>query len=314
MQTTKAKLTGLLTVGALFVGAFLFMSAYYTIETGTVGVLSTFGKYDPEEKSPGLHLKVPIFQSIKVFDVKMQTVNYNGPRDEPDFVGVINKPSIEVLDDKNLRIGLDLTVQYTPDPSRADEILATYGFNYFEKKLNAIIRTIVRDAASKYAAENIATERQSLGRSIKLELAKSFEALPFSLNEVALRNIVLPRIVTEKIEQVQQAKQEEQRLAMVKKQIEQEQLIKETQAQTKLIEVTTAAKAEAEKRKIEADAQAYKIKIEAEAVAKANEMIAKSLTPNLVTYKGLEVWNGVMPQTLMGSEGGVSALISVPQK
>jgi len=48
----------------------IFFSAHYTIETGTVGVLSTFGKYDPQEKQPGLHLKIPLFQQIKVFDVK----------------------------------------------------------------------------------------------------------------------------------------------------------------------------------------------------------------------------------------------------
>ena len=314
MPTTGKKLTIVFSSISFLLAIFLFFSAYYTIETGTVGVLSTFGKYDPEEKEPGLHLKVPIFQTIRVFDVKLQTVNYNGPNDAPDFVGVINKPSIEVLDDKNLRIGLDISVQYTPDKTRADEILATFGFNYFEKKLNAIIRTIVRDAASKYAAETIATERKSLGNTIKVELSRAFDELPFIVNEVALRNIGLPRIVTEKIEQVQQAKQEEQRLAMVKKQIEQEQLIKGTQADTKLIEVTTAARADAEKRKIEADARAYSVLKEAEAVAKANDLIARSLTPSLVQYRGIEAWNGVMPTTLLGGDEGISALISVPNK
>lgn len=309
----KGAKASVLTLLLIVFGASLFFSAYYTIESGTVGVLSTFGEYAEDESEPGLHFKVPLFQKVHVFDVKLQTVNYHGRKDAPDEPGVINKPQIEVLDDKNLRIGMDVTIQFTPDKSRANEILAKFGKNYFEKRLNAIIRTIIRDIAGNYQAESIATERAELGKTFRAELIKAFETLPFMVNEVAIRNIVLPKIVTDKIEQVQQAKQEEQRLAMVKKQADQDQLIKQTQAQTRLIEITTKAKADAEKRKIEADAKAYAVLKEAEAIAKANTMIAKSLTPELVQYKGLEIWNGVMPTTLLGNEG-ISTLISVPGK
>jgi len=219
---------------------------------------------------------------------------------------VQGQAQITVLDDKNLQIGTDLTVQYTPLPDRADEILAVYGPNYFDKKLNAIIRNIVRDVAGKYQAETIASERERLGDEISMRLNQAFTELPFKLNEVALRNLVLPRIVTEKIEQVQQAKQEEQRLAMVERQAQQEQLIKTTQANTRLIEVTTQAKAEAEKRKIEADARAYAILKEAEAIAEANKKIAKSITNVLVQYNTVEKWNGVMPQTVATGGGKVA--------
>lgn len=273
----------------------------YTIETGTVGVVSTFGKYDPDEAQPGFHLKVPFIQTVHVLDTKLQTANYLGSQQRNAGPGVINNPRITVLDDKNLQIGLELTVQFIPIPDQADEILAKYGKNYYDKKLNAIIRNVVRDVAGQYQAETIAARRAELGNAVKTRLAKELEGLPFRLREVALRNILLPKVVTTKIEQVQQAKQEEQRLAMVKKQAEQEQKIKSTQAQTRLIEVTTQAKADAEKRKIEADAKAYSVLKEAEATAKANRLIAESLTTELVRYRAIEQWNGVMPSTLLGA-------------
>lgn len=304
MQKLKFGIISVLIIGLL--GIYLVGASFYTIESGTVGVLSTFGEYSEEEAQPGLHWKIPVVQTVRVFDIKMQTVNYFGRQDAPDEHGVINKPQITVLDDKNLQIGTDLTVQYTPIPDRASEILAVYGRNYFDKKLNAIIRNIVRDVAGKYQAETIASERERLGEEIAMRLNLAFAELPFKLNEVALRNLVLPRIVTEKIEQVQQAKQEEQRLAMVERQAQQEQLIKTTQANTRLIEVTTQAKAEAEKRKIEADARAYAILKEAEAIAEANKQIAKSITNVLVQYNTVEKWNGVMPQTVATGGGKVA--------
>ncbi len=107
-----------LAIPALVLVMLAFM-AVYTIESGNVGVLSTFGKYDPEEKEPGLHLKLPFVQTVKVFDVRLQTVNYKSAKDLPDQGGVINKPAIEVLDNKNLPIGVELTVQFTPDKKEA---------------------------------------------------------------------------------------------------------------------------------------------------------------------------------------------------
>jgi regulator of protease activity HflC (stomatin/prohibitin superfamily) len=304
MRNLKAGSAFIVVIGLITI--FLVGSSFYTIESGTVGVISTFGEYSEEEAQPGLHWKIPVVQSVKVFDIKLQTVNYIGHRDDPDLPGVINKPQITVLDDKNLKIGTDLTIQYAPMASRANEILAIFGPNYFDKKLNAIIRNVVRDVAGQYHAETIASQRVELGNAIRAQLLDEFEGLPFTLREVALRNLELPRIVTEKIEQVQQAKQEEQRLAMVEKQAQQEQKIKTTQANTRLIEVTTQAKADAEKRKIEADARAYALLKEAEAIAEANRMIAKSVTPVLVEYNTVEKWNGTMPQTVMTGNNKVT--------
>ncbi len=298
-------------VGAVLVLIFLF-SAIYTLESGTVGVLSTFGRYDPVEKQPGLHLKLPFIQSVHVFDVRMHTVNYKSKEDEADQSGVVNKPAIEVLDNKNLPIGVELTVQYTPNQDQAAEILTRYGANYFEKLINPIVRDVVRDVIGKYQAEKIAADRTAIANEIRAALGDKFGELPFQFHDVAMRNIILPPIVLKKIEEVQLAKQEEQRLEMVEKQAEKNQKIKTIEANTRLIEVTTQAKAEAEQQRIEADAKAYRIMKEAEAIASANQLIADSLTDKLIQYKSIEKWNGTYPATLMQGEGK-GLLVQLPQ-
>lgn len=283
----------------------LAFSAFYTIKSGTVGVVATFGEFGREVSQPGLHYKVPFVQSVYVFDVKMQTANYKGGRDQGSMQGLYIKPHIEVLDAKNLPIGIELSVQFTPIGERANVILEKYGNNYYEKLINPLVRNVVRDVVGGYLAEDIANKRGEIGKQIIIMLNKSFEKTPFMLNNVALRNIKLPAIVLKKIEEVQLAKQEEQRLGMVEKQARKEQEIKTIKANTKLIEVTTQARAEADKQRIGADARAYQIEKEAEAVASANSMIAKSISQQLIDYKAIERWSGNYPSTLMGGDQGV---------
>ena len=57
------------------------------------------------------------------------------------------------------------------------------------------------------------------------QLFHIFVSLPFFLHAVQIRDIELPKIVRSKIEEVQLAKQEEQRLAMIEKQAAKNQLI-----------------------------------------------------------------------------------------
>jgi len=287
-------------------------SATYTVETGTVGVLSTFGKYQEEPVMPGLHIKLPLIQKVHILDIKLQSANYIGRQDIPDKRGVINKPYISVLDNKNLPIGIDLTVMYTPDAHEGSNILGKYGVNYFDKVINPNIRDVVRDVIGKYPAEQIAADRTVISGELKSRIDKKFEKLPFVLNEVSLRNIQLPKIVLKKVEEVQIAKQEEQKLAMVENQAKKKQRIQTIQANTRLIEVTTKAKAEAEKQKIEADAKAYKLKVEAQAIAEANGLIAKSITDELINYKAIEKWTGMYPKLLMqGSD--TNAILQLPK-
>lgn len=291
-----------------FMTILVLMGSFYTIETGYVGVVSTMGKYNTDEAQPGLHFKVPVVQKIIKFDVKMQTANYD-KRSHEGQKGVIDKPSITVLDDKNLPIDLDVSVQFMPKPDQADIILSKYGKNYFEKKMNPIIRNGIRDVVGQFKAETISVNRNELGEKVKDRVKKDFEGSEFIINDVVIRDIRLPKVILQKVEEVQKAKQEEQRLAMVEKQAEKQQKIKTIEAQTHLIQVTTKAKAEAEQKRIAADAEAYAVLTKAEAQAKANNKLSKSLTSELIKYREIDRWDGVMPKTLLQGDKSPSTLL-----
>ena len=303
------KAVGILVAFLLLIG--VLSQGVYTVNSGTVGVLSTFGEYSDDVQLPGVHFKIPVIQAVHVMDIKMQTANYHNQSDMTDRNGVLQRPRILVLDSKNLSIGMDITVQFTPEADKGKQILSTYGTNYFEKLINPIVRDVIRDIVSQYQAEEIAFKRSKISSELNVTLAKKFETLPFHLNDLQLRDIDLPQIVRQKIEEVQLAKQEEQRLAMIEKQAVKNQSIKTIEANTKLIEVTTQARADAEKKRIEAEAKAYQIAKEAAAVAEANQIIAKSLSADLLRYESIKRWNGEYPKMLLGGQNGL--LLQLPQ-
>ena len=304
---TPFRISGLPSLGLvlLLVAGFAFWSSFYMVKDGTAGVVSTFGKFNDEESLPGLHFKIPFVQTVEIKDIKMQTVNYRGQsaagydEDTRARDGVYQRPRVTILDSKNLPIGIDISVQYTPDATRMSEILRDYGHNYFDKKINPIIRDVVRDVASGYDAEDVSKNRAQIGMAMKSKLTEAFDGLPFNLNEVALRDLILPDIIREKVVAVQEAKQEEQRLAMVEKQAE----------VNKKIAIINAEKQAAE-RVIQAKGEAEAILAKADAQAKANEMVAASLSPILVQQNWVDQWNGVQPKYMLGDKANM--LLSMP--
>jgi len=58
---------------------------------------------------------------------------------------------------------------------------------------------------------------------------------------------------------------------------------------------------EAQQKVATAKGEAESILVVAQAQAKANEVLAHSLTPILVSYKSIERWNGALPQVSGGA-------------
>jgi regulator of protease activity HflC (stomatin/prohibitin superfamily) len=274
-----------LIMGALLFVSFLGLNSYTVIESGKVGVLSTFGKYDPEELPPGLHLKIPLIQKIQRVDVRVHTITYKGRVDGPDKAGIINKPAITVLDKRGLPVEVELTVQYQLLPDMASEMLKEWGRNWEEKLINPTVREVVRDVIGQYPAELIPTKRPEITTKIENEIRKrikevgTIEGKPsVKVVGVQLRNILLPYEIQRKIKEVQIAKQEAEKMKYIEEKARREQEVRKIQAETRKIQMV-----------IEAQAKAEAKLTEAKAMAEANKILSKSITPELLKWKELEV-------------------------
>lgn len=265
------------------------LGSFYTIDSGRIGVIQTFGRYQEAVSLPGLHWKRPFIDTVIDMDVKLQSANYAGTQDEEDSDGIIYKPHLDVLDAKNVSYDIEMSVMYTPIAEKMPEILTTYGTNYFDKKINPIIRDVVRDVGGKYSVETIADHRDAINSEIRTRLGEQFKPLPFIFNDAALRKIQLPPNIMQKIVGVQEAKQEEERLKIINRQAEQNKQITITNAQAEKEKIIIAAQADAEATATRAKAQ-----------AEANQRIAQSLTPLLVQQNQIEKWQGTVPQVVGG--------------
>ncbi|WP_051654318.1 prohibitin family protein [Persephonella sp. KM09-Lau-8] len=296
-ETILKKMTkpGIIIFTALI--AFLILNPFVIIESGTVGVKATLGKFDNQELMPGFHLKTPIADRIIEVDTKVHTINYKGDKDLPDKRGVIFKPSINVLDERGLPVRIELTAQYRVIPDQASELLQEWGRNWEYKLVNPTIRDVVRDVIGQYPAEKLPVKRQEIAIKIEQGIKENMRKTSKGKIEVIgvqLRDIKLPPRIAQKIEEVQIAKQEAEKMKYVEEKAKKEQEVRKIRAESEKIEKIIRAEGEAERKIKEAEGKAKAKILEAEAQAKANKLLSQSIDQNILKWKNLQVQEKLM--------------------
>ena len=163
----------------------------------------------------------------------------------------------------------------------AAQTISNWGFSWEDKIINPVVRDVVRNVVGKYDAESLPQMRNTIAVSIETGVRESVASLqnaPAELQSVQLREIVLPQKVKDQIERVQIAKQEVQKAEQEVERAKQEAL-----------KLAAEAEGTAQKARIEAQGIADAITIDADAKSKANYLIAKSLTPELLQLEQLKV-------------------------
>ena len=252
------------------------------IEEGQRGILSTNGKYQDQALLPGLHFIIPVIQKVYTVDTKVRIINYaNRIESNSNSSGIVSKPAVTVLDKRSLPVGIELTVQYRLNSQFAAQTISNWGFSWEDKIINPVVRDVVRNVIGKYDAEALTQMRNDLGTEIEAGIRESVNNLknaPAILQSVQLRDIVLPTKVKDQIERVQIAKQEVQKAEQDVQRVKQEALKRAAEA-----------RGVAEKARIEAKGKADAVTIQADAQAKANLLISKSLTTQLLTLEQIKV-------------------------
>ncbi len=273
-------------VGAIVLGLFI-LKPFVIINSGEVGIKVTTGKFQDEPLNPGLHFFVPVLQKVIPVNTRIRLITYSndmtaelGDRYKNFEGGLKRNQAIPVLDKRGLTVNIDLAVQYSLKAETAPATIAKWGSSWEEKIINSKVREVVRDVVGKYTAEQLPEMRNDIAAAIQTKVTEKVDALenqPVILSSVELRNIVLPQKIKEKIEQVQAAKQDVT--------IAEQEKEKAKQHAQKAAEI---ARGEAERNRIEAQGEADKIRIEAEEQAKANTLISRSLTRELIELEQIK--------------------------
>lgn len=277
------KLTGLIVAGVLLL-LLIVMRPFVVINSGEVGIKVTAGKYDNTPLQPGFHFFVPILQDVIVVDTRVRIINFSRTEDMGVVgrnQGIIRNDAISVMDSRGLSVSIELTVQYSLNPSQVPQTIATYGLSWEQKIINPVVRDVVRSVVGRYPAEELPIKRNEIAQLISTNIQDEISRLPNSpvkLDSVQLREIVLPTNIREQIEKVQIARQESER---VRYEVD--------KAKQEAEKVAALARGEAEANRVKAQGVADAILIEANAQSKANKTIADSLTNRLLELRQIEV-------------------------
>jgi len=270
--------------------ALVMLKPFTIVNSGEVGIKVTTGKFQDTPLEPGLHFYIPIFEKILPVNVRVRMITYSNEfkRDistgDSRYEGGLKKnPAIRVMDSRGLDVDIDLAVQYHLKADKAPKTIATWGTAWEDKIINTKVREIVRDVIGRYTAETLPQKREEIAKLIQEQLISKVNAIPnhpVVVDAVNLRNISLPKKIKQKIEELQAEKQN----VMIAEQ-QKERAKREAERKAEI------ARGDAEKKRIEAQGEADKVKIESGAQAKANELIAKSLTDNLLKLEQIKTQN-----------------------
>jgi regulator of protease activity HflC (stomatin/prohibitin superfamily) len=183
-------------------------ASWVIIGAGETGVQSLFGKVRDGEFSSGFHVKNPFVRidrmNIRTQDYTMSIMSQEGKKTGNDSITALTKEGLEV--------GLDMTVLYNLEESKASELFKNVGTGYDDVIIRPQIRSVIREVIATYETKDIYSEKRiEASREILQKLQGQLEDRGITVQEVLLRNVGLPEKLSQSIEQKLSAEQDAQR-------------------------------------------------------------------------------------------------------
>lgn len=205
-----------------------FSSAVVQIDPGQVGVQALFGNVQERTLPSGLSVVNPLVE-VKEFDIKTQNYTMSGIIDEGNQAG---DDGIRALSADGLEVAIDLTVLYRITPAQAPAIYRELGVDYRDVIVRPIARTRIRDLAANYEAVSLySSKREEFQSKIFDAIEKDFDKRGLVLEQLLIRNIMLPESVKKAIESKINAEQDAQKMQFVLQKEKQEAERKRVEAQ-----------------------------------------------------------------------------------
>lgn len=226
------------------------------------------------ERNEGFTLIIPWFQHMQLMSVRTQKF----------FSDKIYAQSEDLQE-----ITVVASVNYHVDPSRAAELYRDVGPDYAQTIIMPALFQQTKAAVGRVHAEDFAANRTELADEIRSAIA----------NQVGHYGIVIEYV------NIEDAIFDPAFILAVKNKVIASQTAEE---QRRLVKAEKYKKQQAI---VQAEAKAQSILIEAQAQARANALVAKSLTNELLQWRSINEWDGVLPQTLVtGSKGAPILLVT----
>jgi regulator of protease activity HflC (stomatin/prohibitin superfamily) len=269
------------TVLAALILLVALMQSFVVIAPGNTGVLFNVWTGSLRTVPQGMAFRLPWVTKVQSYPTALRTYTMVQRAGEGSNEG---DDSLDLPTREGQHIRQDLSVTYNTSEDKAAQVFKAFrGAEMAEIEATFIRRTIItvaQNAAGQMSlSEIISAKRGELQDLIQTNLVGELNKMGFNLDKVNMGASHLPPAIETQMQQKMAAQQLAQ------------------QAEYELQKQETLAKAAV----AQAQGEAQATLVKAKAQAQGNQLLNASMTSNLVQYKAIEKWNGVMPEVTGGA-------------
>jgi regulator of protease activity HflC (stomatin/prohibitin superfamily) len=244
--------------------------SFALVPAGHRGVVLWWGSVEKRIMGEGLNFKVPIAERVIKVDVKVQPHPFK---------------EIDASSKEYQIVKMTGMMNFHIDPFFVNDLYQKVGLDFADKVIDPAFNDFVKEVVPTYPIGEILPKREEIRQRAMKKLGDNLSRYHIIVDDIYFANI---RFSTE------------YEGAIEAKQVAQQQV--ETQKQ-----VLAQREIEAQQKVATAKGEAESILVVAQGQAKANDALSRSISPILVQYKGIEKWNGILPQV----SGGAIPLIDL---
>ena len=254
-------------LGIIVVLLILFIilwSTFVIVPAGSRGVVLWWGKVEDRIMGEGLNFKVPIAETVIKVDVRVQPHPFK---------------EIDASSKEYQIVKMTGMMNFHIDPAFVNDLYQKVGLDFAAKVIDPAFNDFVKEVVPTYPIGEILPKREEIRQTAMGKLGNNLSRYHIIVDDIYFANIRFSAEYEKAIEakQVAQQQVETQKQVLAQREIEAQQKV-------------ATAKGESES-----------ILLVAQGQAKANEILSRSITPILVSYKGIEKWNGILPQVSGGA-------------
>lgn len=270
----------------------LIVWPFYSVPTGSRGVVTQFGKIVGIENE-GLAV-LPPWQKLTLFSIRSEQADI----DKADGATSDTQP-----------VTVSLTVRYSILPNKVSEVFEKYSHN---GDLSSYVQTatheIFKAVTARYTAPDLIAQRAKVSADIYSALGAKLEIYGAQVINIDMRNFAFQesymKAINSKVEQEQLRQAADNKLKTVES--EQKQKVAIAEAEASAVKATAdgtkyatiaAAQADAESVRLNAEAQATDIKVRSSALIAAGAQYIE-LKRVLVDQTRADRWDGKLPTAI----------------
>ena len=211
---------------AAAIGLSLVLGTFYTVDSGERGIVRTFGSVS-DVVGDGLHLKIPMVQSVIKVNIKTQKAH------SPATAGTRDMQSVNS----------EVALNYHLDAAKLAQIYSKFGLDVESNIIEPRIQEVVKAVVAKYSADQLLSQREAVKREIATTMKTTVAPYHIVVEDIQITNFKFSESFNAAIESKQTAEQSALKakndLERIK--IEAEQKIATARAEAEAIKIQSEA-------------------------------------------------------------------------